>query len=94
MTCSGRLRIGRSAEGWELQWDSGCRKGLVLQWDSGRRKGLELQRDSGCKKGLELQWDSGCRKGLELQRDSWSEFKRNRAVCRMHSETRPVGKNQ
>ncbi len=81
MTCSGRLRIGRSAEEWELQRDIGC------------RKGLELQRDSGCRKGLELQRDSGCRKGLELQRDCWSGFKRNRAVCRMHSETRPVGKN-
>jgi hypothetical protein len=56
-TCSGRLRIGRSVEGWELQWDSVCRK------------------------------------GLELQRDSKSGFKRNGAVCRMHSETRPVGKN-
>ncbi len=63
MTCSGRLRIGRSVEEWELQRDSEC------------GKGLELQRDSGCRKGLELQWDSGCRKGLELQRDSRSGFK-------------------
>ncbi len=81
MTCSGRLRIGRSVEEWELQRDSGY------------RKGLELQRDSGCRKGLELQRDSGCRKGLELQRDSRNGFKSNRAVCRMHSEIRPVGKN-
>jgi len=93
MTCSGRLRIGRSVEEWELQRDSGYRKGLVLQRDSGCRKGLVLQRDSGCRKGLELQRDSGCRKGLELQRDSRSGFKSNRAVCRMHSEIRPVGKN-
>ncbi len=81
MTCSGRLRIGRSAEGWELQRDSGY------------RKGLELQRDSGSRKALKLQRDGGCRKGLELQRDSRGGFKRNGAVCRMHSETRPVGKN-
>ncbi len=63
MTCSGRLRIDRSAEEWELQRDSGCRKGLELQWDSGCRQGLELQWDSRFRKGLELQWDSGCRKG-------------------------------
>ncbi len=69
MTGSGRLKIGGSAEGWELQ------------------------QDSECKKGLELQLDSGYRKGLELQWDSRSGFKRNRAVCRMHSETRPLGKN-
>jgi hypothetical protein len=62
MTCSGRLRVGRSAEGWELQRDSGC------------RPGLEFQRYSACRKGLELQRDSGCRKGLELQRDSISGF--------------------
>ncbi len=93
MTCSGRLRIGRSAEQWELQQGIGCRKGMELQRDIGCRKGLELQRDIGCRKGLELQRDSGRRKALELQRDSWSGFKRNRAVCRMHSETRPVGKN-
>jgi hypothetical protein len=53
----------------------------------------DLQRDSACRKGLELQRDSGCRKGLDLQRDSRSGFKRNRAICRMHSETRPVEKN-
>ncbi len=94
MTCSGRLKIGRSADGWELQRDNGCRMGLELQRDSGCRMGLELQRDSGCRMGLELQRDNGCRMGLELQRDSRSGFKRNRAVCRMHSETRPVGKNQ
>jgi hypothetical protein len=69
MTCSGRLRIGRSPEGWEFQ------------------------RDSGCGKGLELQRDSGFRKRLESQRDSRSRFKRNRAVCRIHCEARPVGKN-
>ncbi len=93
MNCSGRLRIDRSAEGWELQRESGCEKGLELQWDSGCRKRLVLQCDSGCKKGLDLQWNSGCRKGLELQLDSWSGFKSNRPVIRMHSETRPVGKN-
>ncbi len=81
MTCSVRLRIARSVEEWELQRDSEC------------RKGLELQRDSRYRKGLELQRYSACRKELELQRESRSGFKRNRAVCRMHSETRPVGKN-
>jgi hypothetical protein len=93
MTCSGQLRIGRSAEEWKLQRDSECRKGLELQRDGGCRKGMVLQRDSRYRKELELQRDSGCRKGLELQRDSRSGLKRNRTVCRMHSETRPVGKN-
>ncbi len=65
MTCSGQLRIGRSAEELELQRDSEC------------RKGLELQRGGGCRKGLVLQRDSGYRKGLELQRNSRSGFKRN-----------------
>ncbi len=93
MTYSGRLRIGRSVDGWELQWDSICRKGLELQRDSGCRKRLELQREIGSRKAPKLQRDSECRKGLKLQRDSRSGFRRNGAVCRMHSETRPVGKN-
>ncbi len=45
MTRSGRLKIGRSADEWELQRDSGCRMGLELQ----------RERESGCIMGLELQ---------------------------------------
>ncbi len=93
MTCSGPLKIGRSADEWKLQRNSGCRMGLELQREIGCRMGLELQRESECRMGLELQRESRCRMGLVLQRDSRSGFERNRAACRVHSETRPVGKN-
>ncbi len=73
-----------------INWRMTCSERLRIGRST---EGWELQQDSGCRKGLELQRDGGCRKGLELQRDSRSGLKRNRAVFRMHSETRPVGKN-